>query len=305
MNLAPIVIFVYNRLDHTRQTVEALQKNELANESNLFIFSDAPKKLETAVAVCNVRKYLKTITGFRSVSIIERDRNLGLANSVIDGITQLCAEHGRVIVLEDDLVVSPVFLNYMNTALERYFNAPKVMQISGNMFPVSQPERLPETFFCRATTTWGWATWDRAWEKFEPNAQKLVSEIINRKMRKEFDMGGEHFQMLLNQKNGAIDSWGIRWYASVFLAGGLCLHPSKSLVRNIGHDGSGVHCASSNLYETALSAVMPKQFPEIIEELRPGREALERFFKSIRTSIWICFKSRVKATMLRHLVNLS
>ena len=133
--LAPIALFVYNRPIHTRRTVEALQKNTQAAESDLCIYSDAPKRPEVAEAVREVRAYIKTITGFSSITIVERERNLGLANSIIDGVTSIVNKHGRIIVLEDDLVVSQYFLEYMNTALERYRDDERVMQISGHMFP--------------------------------------------------------------------------------------------------------------------------------------------------------------------------
>jgi len=281
MAFAPIVLFVYNRPAHTRQTVEALLKNELAGESDLFIFSDAPKNPEAAGAVREVREYVGSITRFRSVRIVERDRNWGLANSIIDGVTTVVNKHGRIIVLEDDLIVTSHFLDYMNRALEYYAHEKKVMQISANMFPISSSEVLPETFFCKMTTSWGWATWDRAWRKFEPDANKLIKMVIAKRLRKEFDMGYSYFQMLEMQARCEVDSWAIRWYASVFLAGGLCLHPSASLVVNIGHDGSGTHCGTNTDYENALSNKMPTIFPLSIEESRQSRQVLEAFYRSI------------------------
>lgn len=303
-NSSPIALFTYNRPKHTRQTVEALQRNEIASESDLFIFSDAPKNLKAVAAVREVREYIRGITGFKSVTVVERENNFGLAASIIDGVTNLCDEYGQVIVLEDDLVVSPVFLTFMNTALDKYRDEERVMQISGNMFPVLHPETLPKTFFCRATTSWGWATWERAWRKFEPSAQKLASKIIAQKLRKEFDIGGDHFQMLVMQENGEGDSWAIRWYASVFLAGGLCLHPSLSLVANIGHDRSGVHCGSNNKYDSPLSSAMPKPFPLVIEESPQGRQALANFFRTTRVSPWRRLWRHAKTT-LRHMANRS
>lgn len=301
--VAPIALFVYNRPWHTRQTAEALQKNEFSAESDLFIFSDAARKPEAVAAVCEVREYIKTIGGFKSVNIVERGKNLGLANSIIDGISRLCKEYGRVIVLEDDLVVSPVFLAYMHSALEKYCDEPRVMQISGNMFPVLHPEALPRTFFCRVTTSWGWATWDRAWRKFEPDAKKLADMITTQKLRKEFDSGYDYFQMLTMQGRGDIDSWAIRWYASVFLSGGLCLHPSLSLVSNIGHDRSGFHCVSSNKFSVSLSSTMPEPFPQIIEESLQGQKALENFFRAAGQNPWRRLLGRVK-NVLRYIVKL-
>lgn len=305
MTLAPIILFVYNRPAHTRQTVEALLKSELAGESDLFIFSDAPKTPESSGAVLEVRRYIRTIAGFRSVKIFERATNWGLANSVIDGVSRLCNEYGRVIVLEDDLVTSPYFLGYMNRALQNYANDEKVMQISANMFPISSDDVMPETFFCRMTTSWGWATWDRAWRKFEPDADKLIKKIIAGKHREEFDLGYSYFQMLKMQARGEVDSWAIRWYASVFLAEGLCLHPSATLVVNIGLDGSGTHCESVSDYEVYLPNRMPTVFPSTIEESRQGRQVLEAFYRSlyrpVRVNAWTRLLAWAK-TALRSLM---
>jgi hypothetical protein len=302
-NCSPIALFVYNRPDHTRRTVEALQKNAVSKDSDLIIFSDAPKSEAQVEAVRQVRQYIHQVEGFKSVSILERDKNWGLANSIIDGVTRLCSEFGRVIVLEDDLVVSPCFLDYMNHALERYAHEEKVMQISANMFPIPSSDALPDTFFCKMTTSWGWATWDRAWRKFEPDADKLANMIIAKKLRKEFDMGYNYFQMLKMQAKREVDSWAIRWYASVFLAEGLCLHPSASLVANIGHDGSGTHCVSNSNFEVSLSSVMPTIFPLSIEESHQGRQVLETFYRSMRGSTWRRLMARAK-TALRYKANL-
>lgn len=302
MTPAPIALFVYNRPAHARQTVDALLQNELAVDSDLIIYSDAPKTPEAAEAVRETRDYIRTIRGFHAVSIVERENNMGLAGSIIDGVTTVVNKYGRIIVLEDDLIVSPYFLGYMNRALERYSHEEKVMQISANMFPVSSGDVLPETFFCRMTTSWGWATWDRAWRKFEPDADKLLGMIIARRLRKEFDMGHCYFQMLQMQARGELDSWAIRWYASVFLAGGLCLHPSASLVVNIGHDGSGTHCGSAGDYEVSLPNRMPTAFPGVTEESRQGRLALEAFYRSIHRSghgnAWLRLLSRARTAVL-------
>ncbi len=286
MNLAPIALFVYNRPWHTKQTVEALKKNELAQKSALVIFSDAPKSTETSAAVDVVREYIKTIDGFRSVSVVERDRNWGLANSIIDGITHLCNEYGRVIVLEDDLVTSPYFLEYMNSALDHYQADERVMQISGYMFPLSHPEVLPQTFFCTATTSWGWATWKRAWLEFEPNAKELAGKIQTQDLRAEFDMGWNYFQLLIKQERGEVDSWAIRWYASVFLAGGLCLHPSQSLVNNIGHDGTGVHCGISRVFRSPLNEKRITKFPSNIIKSELVQKQLEQYYRSLKPAFF-------------------
>ena len=259
---APIALFAYNRLAHMRKTVEALQKNEMANESDLIIFSDAPKGPEAAAAVGEVREYIKAITGFRSINIIERDRNLGLANSIIDGVTILCKEYGRVIVLEDDLITSPFFLKYMNTALARYQNDEQVMQISGYMFPISIAAET-DAVFLPLTTSWGWATWQRAWQHFDPAARGHGALKDNVDMRNKFNLDGsyDYFGMLEQQMQGKIDSWAIRWYLSVWIRGGLTLFPLKTLVENIGFDGSGTHGAAAHLVNPSSSVFKVVTFP--------------------------------------------
>lgn len=243
MPTAPIVLFVYNRPLHTRQTVEALKKNELASESDLIIYSDGPKTDQDVSKVSEVREYLRQITGFRSIRIHENNKNYGLANSVILGVSDTVNEYGKVIVLEDDLVTSPFFLRYMNTALERYDDEKKVMQISGYMFPVEFDSDL-KAFFLSFTSSWGWATWKRAWSHFDPDAAGYQLLRENDDLKKTFDLGGAYpyFRMLESQLRGEIDSWAIRWYLSVFVNNGLVLYPLKTLVLNNGFDGSGTHC---------------------------------------------------------------
>lgn len=241
--LAPIALFVYNRPQHTRQIVEALLRNPQSIQSELFIFSDAAKTPETISRVEQVRIYIRTVAGFKSVTVIEREKNFGLANSIIDGVTKLCFDYGKVIVLEDDLGLAPTFLNYMNNALDRYQVDEKVMQISGYMFPV-RVESDSDAFFLPFTTSWGWATWKRAWEKFDPEAKDFELLKVNAQKRKAFDLDNSYpyFKMLEQQKKGLIDSWAIRWNLSVFIENGLVLFPRKTLVNNCGFDGSGVHC---------------------------------------------------------------
>ena len=254
MNKAPVVLFVYNRPWHTRQTVEALQKNELAKESDLFIFSDAPKTPEIAPAVQEVREYIKSIRGFKSVSIVERKENLGLANSIIDGVTMICGECGRVIVLEDDLVTAPYFLRYMNDALDLYEHEENVISVHGYIYPVM--EDLPETFFLRGADCWGWATWLRGWELFEPDGKKLLQSLKNKHLESEFNFGGsyDYLGMLISQVKGGNDSWAIRWYASAFLKNKLTLYSGRSLVLNIGNDNSGTHCGATEIFSGDIIA---------------------------------------------------
>ena len=250
--LAPIVLFVYNRLSHTQKTIEALQKNLLASESELFIFSDGPKNDAGELKIDALRQYLKTITGFKRIEIIERETNRGLAESVIAGVTQIVNKYGCVIVLEDDLVTSPFFLTYMNDALLMYQNDEQVISIHGYVYPVK--EKLPETFFIKGADCWGWATWKRGWDLFERDGKKLLQELQEKKLTKSFDFDGTYAYtlMLKSQTKGFNSSWAIRWYAAAFLANKLTLYPGKSFVQNIGLDNSGTHTGKTKHFDVDL-----------------------------------------------------
>lgn len=278
--LAPIVLFVYNRLWHTQQTVEALQKNELAADSDLFIFSDGAKNTEDQYKVDEVRQYLKTITGFKSVAIEESQQNKGLANSIIHGVTQIVNRFGKIIVLEDDLITSKYFLQYMNNNLVLYYNFNEVISIHGFVYPIKD---LPETFFLRGADCWGWATWKRGWDIFEPNGGKLLEKLTEKKLAQEFDFNSTYpyIQMLKEQIAGKNNSWAIRWYASAFLADKLTLYPGKTLIKNIGYDNSGTHCGNNDPYK---SEIIEQDFSELeipIIECSHARNEFIKFFNKL------------------------
>ena len=179
MTQAPIILFVYNRHEHTKKTIETLQLNHLASENNLYIFFDGYKNENDRIKVEIVRSYVKSISGFKSITIVERKKNLGLAESVITGVNEIINRYGKAIVLEDDLITSPYFLKYMNDALDLYENIDEVVSIHGYIYPVKK--ELPETFFIRGADCWGWATWKRGWDIFEYDGKKLLS-ILNEKI---------------------------------------------------------------------------------------------------------------------------
>jgi hypothetical protein len=285
-NVAPIALFVYNRPEHTRRTIKFLQQNLLADESRLFIFSDAAKDSSQQVFVNEVRDIIKQVDGFKSVELIERKTNLGLAESIIDGVSMLVSEYGKVIVFEDDLISSAYTLQYFNDALVRYQNEEKVMHIGAYMYPL-KAENLPETFLYRAATSWGWATWDRAWKDFEPDINKIIDRF-DRKKRLEFSIDGtmNFWKQIIEFKSGRNNSWAIRWYASIFLKGGLTLNPSKSLINNIGHDGSGIHSGLNDIYHVIINPLPVTTFPDKIEENREAYLAIKEFLKTRKGSLW-------------------
>lgn len=279
-NLAPIALFVYNRPEHTRRTLNYLQKNLLADESRLFIFSDAAKTEEDKAKVEEVRHVIKEVSGFKSVKVNLRKENLGLANSIIGGVTQLVNEYGKVIVFEDDLLSSPYTLQYFNEGLTRYAKEEKVMHIGAYMYNLAS-KSLPQTFFFRAATSWGWATWARAWKEFEPDVDVLLNQF-DKKKTDQFSIEStmNFWKQLQGFKAGKNDSWAIRWYASIFLKGGLTLNPSTSLIHNIGNDGSGVHSNKEDMYSVQIAKSAVKQFPEEIKEDLLAYHAIKHFLKN-------------------------
>ena len=284
-NLAPIALFVYNRPQHTERTLKFLQQNELAADSRLFIFSDGAKSAQDDEKVAEVRSLIKKIDGFKSVKIFEKKENSGLANSVIAGVTQLINEYGQVIVFEDDLVSSPHTLTYFNEALKKYRNEEKVMHIGAYMYPLAK-KNLPESFFFRAATSWGWATWERAWKNFEPNIDILINQFDHKKKTAfSIDNTMNFWKQMQEFKRGKNNSWAIRWYASIFLKGGLTLNPSQSLVNNIGHDGTGVHSGINDIYNVVINPKPITQFPDVIEENNNAYEIIKGFLANRKGSI--------------------
>lgn len=240
----PIALFTYNRPDHVRLTLETLSRCDRLDECTLRIYCDGAKEDDTA-NVLAVRKVAHEWADRLGGEVIERETNLGLARSIVTGVTELCQSHGRVIVVEDDFVLSPSFLDYMLQALDRYADDANVYQISGYMFPVKHP---PESHACflPLTTTWGWATWARAWKAFDWNPTRALGQLKDTAVRRQFDLDDAYpyATMLEGRLQNKNDSWGILFWWAVFEAGGLVLYPPESLVYVGGFDDTGTHCSS-------------------------------------------------------------
>ncbi|HEX8021441.1 glycosyltransferase family A protein [Mucilaginibacter sp.] len=298
-NLAPIALFVYNRPDHTRRTISYLQQNLLADESRLFIFCDAAKTDADKAKVEQVRQLAQEVSGFKSVKVILRDHNLGLAESIISGVTQLVYEYGKVIVFEDDLLSSPYTLQYFNDALTKYANQEQVMHIGAYMYNLHD-KTLPETFFYRAATSWGWATWSRAWKNFEPDVDTLINQFDTLKIARFSIEGKMNFWKQIEQfKAGKNNSWAIRWYASIFLKNGLTLNPSQSLIQNIGHDGTGVHSNNEDIYHVQMARKQVTQFPDMIQENEQAYKAIKHFLANRKGTLLQRVRRFVKQQMGR------
>jgi hypothetical protein len=248
-SLSPIILFVYNRPWHTRLTVEALQKNTLASNSELFIYTDGGKNSEDCIKVEEVREYIKTINGFKKLVIIKRKKNWGLADSIIDGVTKIVNEYGRVIVLEDDLFTSPYFLEFMNDGLTTYKDRDDILSLTGFNFPKNQvlipKEYHDNTYMSYRFMSWGWATWEKKWLEVDWDVKDFEALEQNKAKIKLFNRGGEDlFPMLKLQIEGKIDSWAIRFCHAHYKKNSFCVYPIKSFVNNFGFDGSGVHCGN-------------------------------------------------------------
>src|SRR5690606_17560791 len=216
---------------------------------------------------------------FKHITIIERQKNWGLAENVIDGVTKIINDHGKAIVLEDDLETSPYTLTYFNDALHRYEHEERVMEISGYMYPVEHPKRLPKSFFFRVANSWGWATWKRAWDHFDPDINALTKHFKRKDIRRFSIEGKENFwKQVKEYKAGKINSWAIRWYLSVFNQDGLVLYPRQSMIQNIGTDGSATHSDIDDVYQVQLATQKVKNFPKEIVENEKAYEAIKLFY---------------------------
>lgn len=254
MSLAPMVLFTFNRLDHTKKTIDALKENILAKESELFIFSDGARNSEEYIKVKSVRKYLKSIDGFKKINIIETEKNRGLAKSVISGVTDIINKYGKVIVLEDDLVTSKYFLKYMNEALTIFKEREDIWSISGYGPNINIPtDYKDDIYITKRGSSWGWATWKDRWELVDWKVSDYNIFKSNREMIQEFNLSGKDLApMLDDQIAGRIDSWAIRWVYSQFRNNMYTVYPIKSLVKNIGNDLSGTHTTTTTHFNVKL-----------------------------------------------------
>jgi hypothetical protein len=298
VSTAPIALFVYRRPDCARAVLASLLKNAEAKDSDIFIFSDAAKTKAVASDVAEVREIVRAVRGFRNVTLVERAENHGLARSIIDGVTTLCNSHGRVIVVEDDLIVAPDFLAFMNWGLDTYAQELRVMQIAGHLFPV-EFDASDTAVFLPFVTSWGWATWRRAWEHFDAQARAYEGMRNDAVARRRFDLDDSYpyFRMLEKQLHGEVDSWAIRWYLNVFALDGLVLYPASNLVI---HDGWGV-AATHTKHDTGFSAtafghcrVLQKPMHIAIHEeaLRAHIGYFRKATKPARWSVMAALRSR-------------
>ena len=286
-HLSPIILIIYNRAEHTKTVIDALLLNSLASESILYIYSDASRCVEDEESVNKVREYINNIKGFKKIIIKLRENNYGLAKNMVSSVTEVINKHGMAIILEDDDVPSRYFLDFMNSALIKYKDDKKVMSITGYFFPVS-PNDLKQTAFTRLSASWGWATWARAWKYFDHdrNAPKLMNQFSpSMKKSFNFDNAANFWGQLKGNKQNKIDTWGVFWYATVFMNNGLTLSPTKSLIKNIGNDNSGIHCDETDDYDVSISNEKVEYFESDIVENKILYKRLQVFFAAQIPSI--------------------
>ncbi|HLU85044.1 MAG TPA: hypothetical protein VKZ45_06200 [Vicingaceae bacterium] len=290
MTLAPIILFTYKRLDTLQLTVDALKKNYLAKDSDLIIFSDAAKTSKDQVAVNNVRTYLKSINGFKSITINEAKNNKGLANSIIDGVSLVLQQHESVIVLEDDLVSSPNFLNYMNEALSFYKNNTKIFSIAGFSIPIITHQEFDVYFTNRANST-GWATWRNRWEQIDWEVSDYDTFKNSSQQKKAFNkMGSDMASMLHKQMTGKLDSWAIRWCYHQFKNNLFSVHPIVSKIDNVGFTPDASNTTEKfNRFKTNLDQGNQTTF-KFTNEVQLDSRLIKQFVKPFTITSRIKYK---------------
>jgi len=296
---APIALFAYRRPDHLSRTLEALRANPEASQTELFVFCDGAKDASAAAGVDAVRALLQGDLGFAATHIVARDSNYGLARNITEGVSEVLGCRETVIVVEDDIIVSPLFLRFMNEALNYYWGSPTVGSISGYCYPM--PDPMPETYFIRGADCWGWATWRDRWSVYNPDGAALLRELKARNLYPAFDFDGAmpYVEMLKGQIVGQNDSWAVRWHASCFLRDMLILYPGRALAYNIGQDGSGTHSLEQDdALSVTLSPTPVTVGGIVIEEDPLVRQAICR---SLRRQGYSRRKKTLRNLVLRYL----
>jgi|688.fasta_scaffold281196_2 hypothetical protein len=277
---SPIALFAFNRLEKYVEVLESLKNNSDSKNSDLWVFIDGPKSKKDLIIQNKIYTFTKKLKGFKSLNIIKDEVNKGLAKSITNGVTQLLRKSNSVIVIEDDILVSPYFLEFMNSGLNTYENDRLVASIHGYVYPTTI--KLPETFFIRGSDCWGWGTWRRAWVKYNDDGRDLLTKIKNHREKMLFDFDGSsgYIKMLEDNLIGKNDSWAVKWYASTFLENMYTLYPGRSLVTNIGLDGTGTHKGFSRQDITFSHNSRINVSKIKVEDSLIGREAFTKYFET-------------------------
>jgi hypothetical protein len=289
---SPVALFVYNRIDHTKKTINALILNELAEYTDLYIFSDGPKKFKDVLIIDKLRTYLSEVDGFKSVTLIYSKLNKGLELSITEGISHVLSYSDRIIVLEDDIVTSSQFLNFMNDCLNFYDHDKIVGSISGYVYPIG--DISDDIFRVKGSDCWGWATWKDRWAKYQSDGNFLLDQLSDYSTARDFNFNNSYnfIKLLKNSISGKNESWAIKWYASCFLENLYVLYPRRTYVINIGIDGTGTHQSNIDYVNSHLYNLRIKPTQAAIN-LVDGKKYIEEYFKriSIRLKIFLKLKT--------------
>ncbi|MCZ0404974.1 hypothetical protein OZG83_22660 [Escherichia coli] len=292
---------MYAKPEHTRKTIDALARNPEAIHTDLFIYSDAARSGKDDLDVQKVRSIVSNVTGFKSVSLCFRDENIGLANNIMDGVSKICEKYGRVIVVEDDIVTSPGFLAFMNSALERYADDRRVWHITGWNYPFPDSYQSDsDAYLWRLMNCWGWATWNDRWINFKKNPEELINTFSKEDIL-SFNLDGAFnlWSQVEDNYNKKINTWAIFWYATIFRNNGLCLNPVRSLAKNIGFDGTGENCNTDDIYNTTLSSGFEGRWPAIVSEDKSALQEVKMFYISNTPTLTQRIINKLKRTFLK------
>ncbi len=284
IKLAPIVLFIYNRPIHTKKTIDSLLKNPLAAHSELFVYADGPKRDKDIPKVNEVRQIVNKIKGFTNVHLTTQDKNKGLADSVISGVSEVINIFGKAIVIEDDLISTSNFLNFMNDCLDFYANTPHIFSISGYIYPFSIPTTYQkDVLLLPRSSSWGWATWKDRWAKADWTISNASQIKKDKALQESLAVGGSDLiAMLYKQKLGKIDSWSVRWSYTHLKHQAYGLFPVNSKIYNIGNDASGTHSDRTSKYDVIL-----KNTPyQLTKDLTPQKEIITSFQKFFEPSLY-------------------
>lgn len=280
MTYAPVCVFAFRRPVHTRRTLSALAMSPVASQTALTVFIDGPRDSEDIEQVRQVVDIAKLQTGFASVEVVAREENAGLAQSIEEGVSRMMAEHGRAIVVEDDIVTSPAFLNYMNAALDHFAETPEVWHIAGYNEPIAANRDRRGAALWRFMSCWGWASWADRWHHFERDPSELIASFTPEDIHR-FNLDGAHdfWSQVLANERGDLRTWAVFWYATIFRNNGLCLSPHFSYTENIGFDGSGTHGFTSDSFlQNSLNLDMVPPLPDLIEEDTDALARLQAYY---------------------------
>jgi glycosyltransferase involved in cell wall biosynthesis len=277
--VSPIALFAYNRPEKLKIAIESLSNNELSGASDLYVFVDGPKSTKDAFLIQDVIEIIQGTNGFKSINLHTSEINLGLASSVRKGIDFVLSLAPTVVVIEDDLIIAPSFLEYVNEGLSRFKNDKRVASIQGYQYPIVPP--LQKAVALRGADCWGWATWKDRWHSSIFDAKRLYEQIKLQNLQYEFDLYGAmpYTHMLKDQIDGKIDSWAICWHASMFIQDRVSLYPAESLIFNNGHDGKGTHGNRSGMFDTKLGFWSVKTpWPNPVQDIK-YRNQLQQYYQ--------------------------